>query len=98
MATMVMTAGFLLASGRMNSEMSWKSERLMTAVAMRRKGAEVVMNGNPSFQRGDLAEARRIQSKLLEIIKTMFAAGNFPEAFREEGDEWGQAEIRANAV
>jgi 4-hydroxy-tetrahydrodipicolinate synthase len=41
---------------------------------------EAIMKLYHSFQRGDLAEAKRIQFKILEIIKTMFAAGNFPEA------------------
>ncbi|MCX6971774.1 MAG: hypothetical protein NTV93_16695 [Verrucomicrobia bacterium] len=36
-----------------------------------------------SFLSGNMAEAKRIQFKLLELIKTMFAAGNFPEGFRE---------------
>lgn len=36
-----------------------------------------------SFLSGDFGEAKRIQFKLLELIKTMFAAGNFPEGFRE---------------
>jgi 4-hydroxy-tetrahydrodipicolinate synthase len=44
---------------------------------------EAVMKLYHSFRRGDLAEAKRIQFKLLELIKTMFAAGNFPEGFRE---------------
>lgn len=44
---------------------------------------EAVMKLYTSFQSGDLTEARRIQFKLLELIKTMFAAGNFPEGFRE---------------
>ena len=44
---------------------------------------EAIMKLYHSFQRGDLAEAKRIQFKILEIIKTMFAAGNFPEGFRE---------------
>ncbi|MEY3001213.1 MAG: 4-hydroxy-tetrahydrodipicolinate synthase, partial [Verrucomicrobiota bacterium] len=34
------------------------------------------------FKRGDLPAARAVQFKLLELIKTMFAAGNFPEGFR----------------
>jgi 2-dehydro-3-deoxy-D-pentonate aldolase len=44
---------------------------------------EAVMKLYDSFQAGDFAEAKRIQFKLLELIKTMFAAGNFPEGFRE---------------
>lgn len=44
---------------------------------------EAVMKLYHSFQRGDIAEAKRIQFKLLELIETMFAAGNFPEGFRE---------------
>jgi 4-hydroxy-tetrahydrodipicolinate synthase len=44
---------------------------------------EAIMKLYHCFQRGDVAEARRIQFKVLEIIKTMFAAGNFPEGFRE---------------
>jgi 4-hydroxy-tetrahydrodipicolinate synthase len=44
---------------------------------------EAIMKLYNSFLKGDLAEAKRIQFKLLELIKTMFAAGNFPEGFRE---------------
>jgi len=44
---------------------------------------EAVMKLYNSFLNGDIAEAKRIQFKLLELIKTMFAAGNFPEGFRE---------------
>jgi 4-hydroxy-tetrahydrodipicolinate synthase len=44
---------------------------------------EAVMKLYNSFLDGDLVEAKRIQFKLLELIKTMFAAGNFPEGFRE---------------
>jgi len=44
---------------------------------------EAVMKLYRSFLSGDMAEAKRIQFKLLELIKTMFAVGNFPEGFRE---------------
>ena len=44
---------------------------------------EAVMKLYHCVQRGDLAEAKRIQFKILELIETMFAAGNFPEGFRE---------------
>ncbi len=44
---------------------------------------EAVMKLYNCFLNGDIAEAKRIQFKLLELIKTMFAAGNFPEGFRE---------------
>lgn len=44
---------------------------------------EAVMKLYNSFVSGDIKEAKRIQFKLLELIKTMFAAGNFPEGFRE---------------
>ena len=44
---------------------------------------EAVMQLYKHFLEGNLTEARRIQFKLLELIKTMFAAGNFPEGFRE---------------
>lgn len=44
---------------------------------------EAIMKLYQTFLAGDLTEARRIQFKLLELIKTMFAAGNFPEGFRE---------------
>lgn len=44
---------------------------------------EAVMKLYNCFMAGDFAEAKRIQFKLLELIKTMFAAGNFPEGFRE---------------
>jgi 4-hydroxy-tetrahydrodipicolinate synthase len=44
---------------------------------------EAVMKLYSCFKSGDFAEAKRIQFKLLELIKTMFAAGNFPEGFRE---------------
>ena len=44
---------------------------------------EAVMKIYNGFLKGDLVEPKRIQFKLLELIKTMFAAGNFPEGFRE---------------
>jgi dihydrodipicolinate synthase/N-acetylneuraminate lyase len=44
---------------------------------------EAIMKLYSCFKAGDFAEAKRIQFKLLELIKTMFAAGNFPEGFRE---------------
>lgn len=44
---------------------------------------EAVMKLYRSFCAGEIEEAKRIQFKLLELIKTMFAAGNFPEGFRE---------------
>lgn len=44
---------------------------------------EAVMKLYNAFRAGDFAEAKRVQFKLLELIKTMFAAGNFPEGFRE---------------
>ncbi len=44
---------------------------------------ETVMKLYRDFLRGDLAAATRIQFKILELIETMFAAGNFPEGFRE---------------
>jgi dihydrodipicolinate synthase/N-acetylneuraminate lyase len=44
---------------------------------------EAVMKLYDNFRTGDFAGAKRIQFKLLELIKTMFAAGNFPEGFRE---------------
>lgn len=44
---------------------------------------EAVMKLYHHWQRGNLAEARQIQFKILELIETMFAAGNFPEGFRE---------------
>jgi dihydrodipicolinate synthase/N-acetylneuraminate lyase len=44
---------------------------------------EAVMKLYNCFKAGDFAESNRIQFKLLELIKTMFAAGNFPEGFRE---------------
>jgi 2-dehydro-3-deoxy-D-pentonate aldolase len=44
---------------------------------------EAVMKLYRAFLSGDLTEAKRIQFKLLELIQTMFAAGNFPEGFRE---------------
>jgi 4-hydroxy-tetrahydrodipicolinate synthase len=44
---------------------------------------EAVMKLYDSFRAGRFDEAKRIQFKLLELIKTMFAAGNFPEGFRE---------------
>ncbi len=44
---------------------------------------EAIMKLYNAFLEGDLTEARRIQFKLLELIETMFAAGNFPEGFRE---------------
>ena len=44
---------------------------------------EAIMKLYNSFLAGDIAEAKRIQFKLLELIETMLAAGNFPEGFRE---------------
>lgn len=44
---------------------------------------EALMKLYASFLAGDISGAKRIQFKLLELIKTMFAAGNFPEGFRE---------------
>ena len=44
---------------------------------------EAVMKLYRDWQRGDLEEAKRVQFKMLELIETMFAAGNFPEGFRE---------------
>jgi dihydrodipicolinate synthase/N-acetylneuraminate lyase len=44
---------------------------------------EAIMQLYGNFRSGNIAEAKRIQFKLLELIKTMFAAGNFPEGFRE---------------
>ncbi len=44
---------------------------------------EAVMKLYHDWQRGDLEEAKRVQFKILEVIETMFAAGNFPEGFRE---------------
>lgn len=44
---------------------------------------EAVMKLYNSFKKGDITEAKRIQFKMLELIETMFAAGNFPEGFRE---------------
>ena len=44
---------------------------------------EAIMKLYRSFLSGDIAEAKRLQFKLLELIKSMFAAGNFPEGFRE---------------
>ena len=44
---------------------------------------EAIMKLYSSFLSGNMDEAKRIQFKLLELIKTMFAAGNFPEGFRE---------------
>jgi 4-hydroxy-tetrahydrodipicolinate synthase len=44
---------------------------------------EAIMKLYNAFLTGDMKEAKRIQFKLLELIKTMFAAGNFPEGFRE---------------
>lgn len=44
---------------------------------------EAIVKLYRNFLDGRIDEARRIQFKLLEIIKTMFAAGNFPEGFRE---------------
>lgn len=43
---------------------------------------EAVMKLYHAFTKGDINEAKRVQFKLLELIKTMFAAGNFPEGFR----------------
>jgi len=44
---------------------------------------EAVMKLYHDWQSGDLEEAKRVQFKILELIETMFAAGNFPEGFRE---------------
>ena len=44
---------------------------------------EAIMKLYKAFLRDDIDEAKRIQFKLLEVVKTMFAAGNFPEGFRE---------------
>lgn len=44
---------------------------------------EAVMKLYHCFENKDLTEAKRIQFELLELIKAMFAAGNFPEGFRE---------------
>ena len=44
---------------------------------------EAVMKLYRCFREGDLKEAKRVQFKLLELIATMFSAGNFPEGFRE---------------
>lgn len=44
---------------------------------------EAIMKLYSSFLEGNLEEAKRIQFKMLELIETMFAAGNFPEGFRE---------------
>ncbi len=44
---------------------------------------EAVMKLYAHFQRGEIEQAKRIQFKMLELIDTMFAAGNFPEGFRE---------------
>ena len=44
---------------------------------------EPIMKLYNCFLKGELGEAKRIQFKLLELIKTMLAAGNFPEGFRE---------------
>lgn len=43
---------------------------------------EAVVKLYQSFRSGDLTEAKRVQFKLLELIKMMFAGGNFPEGFR----------------
>ena len=44
---------------------------------------EAVMKLYKSFLDGDIIEAKRIQFEILELIETMFEAGNFPEGFRE---------------
>jgi len=44
---------------------------------------EALMKIYNSFLSGDLIGAKRIQFRLLELIKTMFAAGNFSEGLRE---------------
>ncbi len=44
---------------------------------------EALMKLYTAFQNGRMEEARQVQFKLLEVIETMFAAGNFPEGFRE---------------
>jgi 2-dehydro-3-deoxy-D-pentonate aldolase len=43
---------------------------------------EVVMKLYRDFRAGNLAEARRIQFKLLDLIEAMFAGPIFPEGFR----------------
>lgn len=44
---------------------------------------EAIMSLYGLFKKGDFKGAKEVQFKLLELIKTMFAAGNFPEGFRE---------------
>ncbi len=43
---------------------------------------EVIMKLYRDTRAGDIAEARRVQLKLLELIEAMFAAPIFPEGFR----------------
>lgn len=43
---------------------------------------EIIMKLYNDFLAGNIAEAKRIQFKLIEFIETMFAGGNFPEGFR----------------
>lgn len=47
---------------------------------------EAVLKLYDAFLAGNLDEAKRIQFKLLELIETMFAAGNFPDGFRKGVD------------
>ncbi len=44
---------------------------------------EVVVKLYQSVTSGNLAEAKQIQFKILELIETILGAGNFPEGFRE---------------
>lgn len=44
---------------------------------------EAIVKLYRAFLDGDIAEARRIQLKLIDLVEAMFAAGNFPEGFRE---------------
>lgn len=44
---------------------------------------EAVMKLYDHWKQGNLEEAKQVQFKMLELIETMFAAGNFPEGFRE---------------
>jgi len=44
---------------------------------------EALMKLYTAFRAGRIGEARQVQFKLLELIETMFEAGNFPEGFRE---------------
>jgi len=44
---------------------------------------EAIVKLYQSFLAGEMEEARRIQFKLLDLVEAMFAAGNFPEGFRE---------------